>query len=81
MAEERRVFVQPTTGGRIELRVSPDSSVGSLKSAVAKRLKLSKDKIVLLHRNKQLTEGSLMDNNILEGSKLTLLPTVETGIT
>ncbi|XP_055944910.1 midnolin-like [Argiope bruennichi] len=81
MAEERRVFVQPTTGGRIELRVSPDSSVGSLKSAVAKRLKLSKDKIVLLHRNRQLTEGSLMDNNIQEGSKLTLLPTVETGIT
>ncbi|GFS94927.1 midnolin-A [Nephila pilipes] len=81
MAEERRVFVQPTTGGRIELRMPPDTSVTTLKSAVAKKLKMSKDKIVLLHRNKQLKEGSLLDNNILEGSKLTLLPTVETGIT
>ncbi|GIY45742.1 midnolin-A [Caerostris darwini] len=81
MAEERKLFVQPTTGGRIELRLPPDSSVRSLKSAVAKRLKVSKDKIVLLHRNKQLKEGSLLENNISDGSKLTLLPTVETGIT
>ncbi|XP_015926269.2 midnolin-A [Parasteatoda tepidariorum] len=78
--DNRTFYVQPTTGGRIEVTLPSQCSVNNLKLALAKRLKVPRDKIILLHRNKQLTEGSLKDNNISEGSKLTLLPNVETGL-
>lgn len=80
MASLRTVYIQPTTGGQMEIRLAPDASVSNLKRAVANRLKVPKDKIVLLHKNKQLTEGSLDENHLVEGARLTLLPSVETGL-
>lgn len=48
----RTVYVQPTTGGRIEISLPSDSSVSNLKMLVARKIKVPKDKIVLLHKNK-----------------------------
>lgn len=74
------VFVLPTTGGQIDLHVSQDISVENLKKLIASRLKVPKDKIVLLLKNRQLTEGTLMENHVTDGAKITLLPSVETGL-
>ncbi|XP_067135900.1 midnolin [Centruroides vittatus] len=74
------VYVLPTTGGQIDLHVSQDISVENLKKLIAGRLKVPKDKIVLLLKNRQLTEGTLLENHVTDGAKITLLPSVETGL-
>ncbi|KAG8193525.1 hypothetical protein JTE90_003736 [Oedothorax gibbosus] len=77
----RTVLVRPSTGGQICVRMSADQGVDRLKATVADKLGLHRDKIVLLHGNRQLNSGSLAENDIPDGSKLVLLPNVETGIT
>lgn len=74
------VSVHTTTGGRMQLELQPQCSVASLKRTLSARLRLAKDRIVLLHRNRQLKDGTLDSNNVRDGERLTLLPSVETGL-
>lgn len=74
------VLVAPFTGGPFSVQVSRKDSVEELKKLVAKKLKVLKDRICLLYRDSQLSEGSLEDNCIVDGSRITLLPRAETGL-
>jgi len=74
------VMVAPFTGGPFSVQVSRKDSVEDFKKVVAKRLKVLKDRICLLYRDSQLSEGSLEDNCVVDGSRITLLPRTETGL-
>ncbi|CAH0555453.1 unnamed protein product [Brassicogethes aeneus] len=74
------IHVSPTTGGDFYLMVEPDVTVENLKKLVSKRLKVPRDRICLLFRDKQLQDGDLLQHGISDGSRITLLPNVETGL-
>ncbi|XP_014256894.1 midnolin homolog isoform X1 [Cimex lectularius] len=74
------ISVTPTTGGQFELAVTRADSIESLKKLISKRLKVPKERICLLHRERQLREGTIQENQLINGSRLTLLPSVETGL-
>ncbi|XP_018336365.1 midnolin homolog [Agrilus planipennis] len=72
--------ISPTIGGDFNLVVNSDITIENLKKLVSKRLKVPRDRICLLFRDKQLQEGNLIQNGLSDGSKVTLLPNVETGL-
>lgn len=72
--------VTTTTGGSFSVVVDGENSVENLKKIISKKLKVSKDRICLLHRERELHDGSLRDNGLMDGSKLILTPNVETGL-
>ncbi|XP_021916869.1 midnolin homolog [Zootermopsis nevadensis] len=74
------VRVTPTTGGQFDLQMAKTESVENLKKVISKKLKVPKERICLLHRDRQLRDGSLQENQLMDGSRLTLLPSVETGL-
>lgn len=93
------IHVSPTTGGDFYLSVEPDITIENLKKLVSKRLKVPRDRICLLFRDKwvskpkysyfyfliwyvfrQLQDGNLVQHGISDGSRITLLPNVETGL-
>ncbi|XP_071546255.1 midnolin isoform X2 [Panulirus ornatus] len=74
------VHVTPTTGGQFELRVASTDSIEFLRRLVSKRLRVPKERICLLYRDRHLREGTLEENSILDGARITLLPSVETGL-
>ncbi|KAI8510138.1 hypothetical protein Bbelb_125660 [Branchiostoma belcheri] len=79
-ARRMRISIHPTTGGQFELDVPCHETVEELKRRISKQLKVAKDRIMLLHRDKQLKRGSLDENAVSEGSRITLLPAVESGL-
>lgn len=74
------ITVAPTTGGRFEISVQKNIAIENLKKVISKKLKVPKERILLLHKDRQLRDGSLHENSIAHGSTLTLLPSVETGL-
>ncbi|KAI0231783.1 hypothetical protein LSAT2_017845 [Lamellibrachia satsuma] len=74
------ITVCPTIGGHFQLQVSAQDTVDGLMKAIGKRLKIQREKISLLYRERLLTEGTLSENGIHEGCKITLLPNVESGL-
>ncbi|XP_075158939.1 ubiquitin-like domain-containing protein stuxnet [Haematobia irritans] len=72
--------ISTTTGGNFSVSVDPQITVENLKKIIAKKLKVAKDRICLLHREKELQDGSLKENNLMDGSKIILIPNVETGL-
>jgi len=74
------ITVAPFTGGPFEVRVSKMDSVDELKKVIARRLKVSKERIYLLYRESELVEGSVSTNLLVDGSTVTLLPRAETGL-
>ncbi|KAK9873153.1 hypothetical protein WA026_021386 [Henosepilachna vigintioctopunctata] len=74
------VHVSPTTGGDFYLTVESDITVENFKKLVSKRLKVPRDRLSLLFRDKQLLNGNFIQNGISDGSRITLLPNVETGL-
>lgn len=64
----------------MQLQLQPQCTIAALKRTLSARLRLAKDRMVLLHRNRQLKEGTLDSNNVRDGERLTLLPSVETGL-
>ncbi|XP_069784283.1 midnolin [Narcine bancroftii] len=75
-----RVVVNTTTGAQYDLSVPVDETVEGLKRRLSQRLKVAKERLVLLHKETRLNSGKLQDHGIIEGSKLTLVPTVEAGL-
>lgn len=72
--------IQTTTGGSFTISLSVKNTVEYLKKLVSKKLKVSKDRICLLHRERQLREGTLEENGLRDGARVVLLPSVETGL-
>ncbi|XP_048783188.1 midnolin [Lagopus muta] len=72
--------IHTTTGARYEVAVPPDETVEGLKRRLSQRLKVPKERLALLHKDSRLSSGKLQDLGVVEGSKLTLVPTVEAGL-
>uniref|UniRef100_A0A3B1K4T3 Midnolin-like n=1 Tax=Astyanax mexicanus TaxID=7994 RepID=A0A3B1K4T3_ASTMX len=74
------VSIHSTTGSRFELPLPPEETVEGLKRRLAQKLRVPRDKLALLHRDTRLSSGRLQDFGVTDGSKLTLVPTVEAGL-
>lgn len=72
--------IQTTTGGNFSISLNGKNTVEHLKKLVSRKLMVSRDRICLLHRERQLREGTLEENGLLDGSRVILLPSVETGL-
>ncbi|MBZ3876338.1 Midnolin [Sciurus carolinensis] len=69
-----------TTGTRYDLSVPPDETVEGLRKRLSQRLKVPKERLALLHKDTRLSSGKLQEFGVGDGSKLTLVPTVEAGL-
>ncbi|XP_033337502.2 uncharacterized protein LOC117226856 isoform X1 [Megalopta genalis] len=78
--DEITISITPTTGGQFDLTVDRTDTIENLKKIISKRLKVAKERMCLLHRERLLQEGTLKENRLQDGSRLTLLPNVETGL-
>ncbi|XP_067309013.1 midnolin-A-like [Pseudorasbora parva] len=74
------VSIHSTTGSRFELSVPPEETVDGLKRRLAEKLRVPKDRLLLLHRDARLSSGKLLDYGVMDGSRLTLMPAVEAGL-
>ncbi|XP_042106410.1 midnolin isoform X4 [Ovis aries] len=72
--------IHSTTGTRYELSVPPDETVDGLRKRLSQRLKVPKERLALLHKDTRLSSGKLQEFGVGDGSKLTLVPTVEAGL-
>ncbi|XP_077414166.1 midnolin-like [Vanacampus margaritifer] len=59
-------------GGPLELVVPKGETVDGLRTRLARQLNVHKDRIVLLHKDRQLTAGQLAEHGVADGSRLTL---------
>lgn len=55
--------ISTTTGGSFSVTVDTSQSVDQLKKSVAKKLRVSKDRICLLHRERYVDRGSGVECN------------------
>ncbi|XP_051554630.1 midnolin-like [Myxocyprinus asiaticus] len=69
-----------TTGTRFELSVPREETVEGLKRKLSQKLRVHKDRLLLLHRDTRLSSGKLQDFGVSDGSRLTLVPSVEAGL-
>ncbi|XP_047230828.1 midnolin [Girardinichthys multiradiatus] len=74
------LYIHSTTGTRFELSLPQEETVEGLKRRLSQRLKVPKERLALLHKETRLSSGKLQDLGISDGSKLTLVPTVEAGL-
>ncbi|XP_053076217.1 midnolin isoform X4 [Acinonyx jubatus] len=74
------LVIHSTTGTRYELSVPPDETVEGLRKRLSQRLKVPKERLALLHKDTRLSSGKLQEFGVGDGSKLTLVPTVEAGL-
>uniref|UniRef100_A0A182N071 Ubiquitin-like domain-containing protein n=1 Tax=Anopheles dirus TaxID=7168 RepID=A0A182N071_9DIPT len=72
--------ITTTTGRNFSVRTNSDQTVEQLKKTISKRLTVSKDRICLLYRERELHDGTLSENGLMDGSKIILTPNVETGL-
>uniref|UniRef100_A0A6J0SJQ1 Midnolin n=1 Tax=Pogona vitticeps TaxID=103695 RepID=A0A6J0SJQ1_9SAUR len=75
-----KVLIHTTTGARYELALPVEETVEGLKRRLSQKLKVPKERLALLHKESRLSSGKLQDLGVSEGSKLTLVPTVEAGL-
>ncbi|KAF1383956.1 hypothetical protein PFLUV_G00137210 [Perca fluviatilis] len=75
-----RLSITSTTGSPVELTVPRGETVEGLRTHISHKLRLQKNRIALLYRDKQLTAGKLLDLGVADGSKLTLVPAIEAGL-
>uniref|UniRef100_A0A8C1Q3C1 Ubiquitin-like domain-containing protein n=1 Tax=Cyprinus carpio TaxID=7962 RepID=A0A8C1Q3C1_CYPCA len=74
------VSISSTTGTRFELSVPLDETVHGLKRRLSEKLRVPGERLLLLHRDTRLNSGKLLDFGVADGSRLTLVPTVEAGL-
>ncbi|KAM6948329.1 midnolin-B-like [Aplochiton taeniatus] len=72
--------ISTTTGCQFELCVPFGETVEGLRRRLSQKLRVSRDRIALLHKDRQLMEGKLVDQGVADESKLTLVPTIEAGL-
>ncbi|XP_077369785.1 midnolin-like isoform X2 [Festucalex cinctus] len=78
----RLIVGSSSIGGPLELVVPKGETVDGLRTRLARQLNVHKDRIVLLHKDRQLTAGKLVEQDVADGSRLTLqVPVVvESGL-
>ncbi|XP_061654126.1 midnolin-B-like isoform X2 [Phyllopteryx taeniolatus] len=68
-----RLFVGSSSiGGPLELVVPRGETVDGLRTRISRQLNMHTDRIVLLHKDKQLAAGKLLEQGVADGSRLTL---------
>ncbi|KAM9428857.1 midnolin-A-like isoform 2-T2 [Salvelinus alpinus] len=75
-----RLSISSTTGSRFELSAHPGETVEVVRRRLSQKLRVSKERFVLLHKEACLSIGKLQDLGIVDGSKLMLVPTIEAGL-
>ncbi|KAM4595994.1 midnolin-B-like [Polymixia lowei] len=75
-----RLTITSTTGSRVELSVPRGETVEGLRACLSQKLRLPRDKIVLLYKDRKLNAGKLLDLGVADQSKFTLVPPIETGL-
>ncbi|XP_008332038.1 midnolin isoform X2 [Cynoglossus semilaevis] len=75
-----RLSITSTTGGPLELTVPRGETVEGLRTRISQKLRLPRNRTILLHRDRQLTAGKLLELGVTDGSKLTLVPVIEAGL-
>ncbi|KAM4557593.1 midnolin-B isoform 2-T2 [Fundulus diaphanus] len=74
-----RLTITSTTGCPVELCVHRGETAEGLRKLISQNLRLQTDRIIVVHKERHLTAGSLMEQGVTDGSRLTLVPVVETG--
>uniref|UniRef100_A0A8C2IE54 Ubiquitin-like domain-containing protein n=1 Tax=Cyprinus carpio TaxID=7962 RepID=A0A8C2IE54_CYPCA len=74
------VSISSTTGSRFELSVPLEETVEGLHRRLSEKLRVPRERLLLLHRDTRLNSGKLLDFGVVDGSRLTLVPTVEAGL-
>uniref|UniRef100_A0A4W5RWE9 Midnolin n=1 Tax=Hucho hucho TaxID=62062 RepID=A0A4W5RWE9_9TELE len=69
-----------TTGSRFELSAHPGETVEVVRRRLSQKLRVPKERFVLLHKEARLSKGKLQDLGIVDGSILMLVPTIEAGL-
>ncbi|XP_013876840.1 midnolin-A [Austrofundulus limnaeus] len=72
--------ITTTTGSPVELTVPRGETEDSLRTRISQKLSLQTDRMVLVHKDRLLTAGKLLDQGVRDGSRLTLVPAIETGL-
>ncbi|XP_008280442.1 midnolin [Stegastes partitus] len=75
-----RLSVTSTTGSPVELIVPRAETVEGLRTRISHKLRLQTHRIALLHKDRHLTAGKLLELGVTDGSKLTLVPVIEAGL-
>ncbi|KAJ8011627.1 hypothetical protein DPEC_G00060230 [Dallia pectoralis] len=75
-----RLTISSITGSCFELSVHPGETVEVLRRRISQKLRVPKERFVLLHKETWLSTGNLQDVGLVNGSKLTLVPAIEAGL-
>ncbi|XP_061181727.1 midnolin-A-like [Saccostrea echinata] len=75
-----KILIQPATGGSFDVQVPHNETVQGLQWTLSRMFNIHRDRITLLHQNKHLKHGFLRDYDVEDGSTLTLIPSMETGL-
>lgn len=73
------IIVCPTLGGQFEISVSPHETVETLRKKIGRHLQTPHERLNILFKEKLLAHGKMSEYNLQDGSKVTLLPAVESG--
>nr|XP_039271926.1 midnolin homolog [Styela clava] len=73
------INVHPTTGGQFQIEISPDETAEELRRKISRRLQTPKERLKVLYKEQVLEARPLREYNVVDGSKVTLLPSVESG--
>ncbi|KAL3868767.1 hypothetical protein ACJMK2_041531 [Sinanodonta woodiana] len=76
---EMKVVVCPVTGGTIEICVKQEDTLCYLRNIIARKLHLHPEKIILLHKDRILKNGTVVSNELADGCQLTMLLNMESG--
>uniref|UniRef100_A0A3B5LFK0 Midnolin n=1 Tax=Xiphophorus couchianus TaxID=32473 RepID=A0A3B5LFK0_9TELE len=74
-----RLTITSTTGCPVELSVQRGETAEGLRKLISQKLGLQTDRIIVVHKDSHLTAGTLMEQGVTDGSRLTLVPVIETG--
>ena len=72
--------VSITDGMSFQLAVDKTDTLDELRRLIGRHVKVKKEKICLLFRDKEMVGGTLEKNKIVEGSTVKFVPRTETGI-
>ncbi|XP_034038789.1 midnolin-like [Thalassophryne amazonica] len=75
-----RLSIRSTYGRAVTLTVPRGETVEGLRTRLSQKVRLQTDRFILLHENRQLTAGKLLDLGVGDDSTLTLVPAMEAGL-
>jgi hypothetical protein len=74
------IVIFPVIGNNLEAKVRNTDTIERLKNAISIYLQIPKENFVLSFSDTQLKKGSLKENGITKGCRITLLPSARTGL-